>query len=520
MVLFLSGLLLWGPFGLAVFTLSTARFGATGMGPLAGVYLVGALFDFVMYVALAGGCLLAIYACIQKPWQNKPVSILFVLQLITLVGFVILGELSGKSILEPVQKIVRNIGSTSHDGRDIPSQFWEVMGAPSGNDGTRHPSDVEAARKMVISSVKLQRQLQDDVLYLLCQVAGFTDVQGLEFITKELRFGPTFACSFAQAAESAMEQHNYAAAAWLVDRADDAALPRLWGRMLMSVDHRQQDNVKPGEIDNETRALPIFESMLKRGLPMGPLPGSASLLHGAIFEGQPKVAALLLAHGADPNERPNNSPPLIFMAVKAGPAFLRPFLATPGLRLDVVGRSGESLMAAALGSNNTETLSLLLEAGVRFNPTALDVLEIKDLKLMQIMLDHGLNPRWRDAEGNTLLAYFYRTDTFPDIAAMLVKAGLPVNARNRYGATILNYVSADDFRTDARDALIALGARPGKTDQRLLMQYPRGGAAAGVSYEIRLQTGKKITGRTDIFGKTSWVPDGTPYESERVWSSP
>lgn len=96
LVLFLSGLLFWGPVGLAVWTISTARFGASGMGPMAGVYLIGALFNFVLYAAFAGGCLLAIYACIQKPWQNKPVSILFVLQLITLAGFIVLGVLSSQ----------------------------------------------------------------------------------------------------------------------------------------------------------------------------------------------------------------------------------------------------------------------------------------------------------------------------------------------------------------------------------------------------------------------------------------
>ncbi|MBP1317426.1 hypothetical protein J2X56_003371 [Herbaspirillum sp. 1173] len=96
LVLFLSGLLFWGPVGLAVLTISTARFGASGMGPMAGVYLIGALFNFVLYAAFAGGCLLAIYACIQKPWQNKPVSILFVLQLITLAGFIVLGVLSSQ----------------------------------------------------------------------------------------------------------------------------------------------------------------------------------------------------------------------------------------------------------------------------------------------------------------------------------------------------------------------------------------------------------------------------------------
>ena len=50
----------------------------------------------MLFRSFAGGCLLAIYTCIQKPWQNKPVSILFVLQLITLAGFIVLGVLSSQ----------------------------------------------------------------------------------------------------------------------------------------------------------------------------------------------------------------------------------------------------------------------------------------------------------------------------------------------------------------------------------------------------------------------------------------
>lgn len=109
----------------------------------------------------------------------------------------------------------------------------------------------------------------------------------------------------------------------------------------------------------------------------------------------------------------------------------------------------------------------------------------------------------------------------------LVNAGLPLNATNRYGATILNYVTPDRSRVaeslaleslaEQWELLIGLGAHVGKEDRRFMFADERnGGVEVNKPYRIRLADGRVINGTTDVFGKASWTADGGKFEATIV----
>ncbi|OWY29729.1 hypothetical protein CEJ42_07655 [Herbaspirillum robiniae] len=519
-MLFVSGLLLWAPFPLAFLAVSSASFSASGMAGLGAVYLLQGLSAIIWHCAFVSALLLVAYVFIQKPWKRKPISILFVLQLLSLGGMAVMADKAGLAIFGPATTFVDYATDTSHRWSDPSSRFMQALGTPDWSVSPLHqPSDVAVARRLYKSSTSLRRQLQENG-NMFCKLALYIDPQGLEFLTKEVWTTPPPSCSLADAAENAMRYNNYPAATWLVERVDVADLPRLAEALQESTKHITSMNGDTANVDNESRVLPVFELMFKRGLRADSKPNGRSLLSRATQDRKAKIVAMLLAHGADPNEVVGKTP-LLHKAISLGSAFTKAFLAAPSVRVNVSGYDGGSTMYVAMLYANPDTIAALLDAGASLSASSEELVMAEDAKVLQLLLDHGANPRWRDQEGNTLLAYLYMKENFSEMAAILVKAGLPLNARNRYGATILNYLrSANKLEGDARKALIDLGAQQGKADRRLTLIYDGGQLIVNANYVIRLHSGKEIIGSTDLFGKTNWVPDGTPYEVELAGRPP
>lgn len=515
-LLFLSGMLLWGPFALALLTFSLASFGSTGMAGVGVISLADSMFTFILDCAFAGALLLAVYVVVQKPWREGALSFLFVLQLLSLGEVAAVASKEGVSIFDPAKDLATYAIDLLDQWRDASPQFMQALGAPPPEtDQPRHPSDVAAARKLFASSALLRRTLHDHG-GMLCELAQYTDPQGLQFLRTEVWPGPQPPCPLADAAEAAITHQNHATAAWLVDQVDVAELPRLAALLIASSNESSSANPDADRAAYQASALPVLERMLQRGLRADSRPNDTSLLSNAARRGEDRIAAVLLAHSADPNEILDDRTPLLQVAIGKGPALARAFLTAPGLRLDARDDDGRSALDVALAGEKVETVAALLDAGVSLDGLSRKLAAVRNPQLMRLLLDRGADPRWRDQDGNTLLAYMYIGPQFPQLASMLVKAGLLLNARNRHGATILNYLGDDDaVERDARKALIDLGAEPGKDDRRLTVTYTGSTqAAAAVEYTIRLQNGQKIAGRTDVFGKTDWVPDGSRYEIE------
>lgn len=513
LLLFLSGLLLWGPIALSAYVLSSARFSSSGMAGLAAVVLVENLSRFVMGSMLFGIVLLAIYGVIQRPWKKGRRSVLFVLQLIWLVVFLLQAGGTGISLTEPVTVAMRRAAAGWQSWNDPLPRFRQALGEPPDGNRSLHRSDLEEARKLFESSEALRNRLQDNG-HLLCEFAAYIDPQGLEFLLAQVWPGPQPPCSLKNAAERAIKQHNYDSAVWLMDRVEPAQLPQLAVRLLQRAQNDTSVNIDANQVDYDALALPVLERMFECGLRADSRPENVSLLTRAVRGDEAKMTAALIAHGADPNEVGDGTPLLHEAIVRGGLPLIQGFLAAPGLRLDVSGDLGWSTLKVAISSSDAATVAALLSSGAPLPTNSIDLIWAKDAQIMQLLLDHGMNPRARDADGNTLLAYMYQKPNFSKLAAVLVKAGLPLNARNRHGATILNYLENDDaLSIGAREALIELGAQLGKQDRRLVVTYAGGPhPVVGRDYTIRLQDGREIKGKTDIFGKTDWVPDGKPYE--------
>jgi ankyrin repeat protein len=393
-----------------------------------------------------------------------------------------------------------------------------ALGKDPDDSYIRHPSDLAAARKLIEENAVLRAELPDsgDVF---CDAAGYTDLKGLAFLLTEVWPKPGRTCAMKEAVGSAISSRRFDNADWLAGRLDMEDVPALGDALLRAAVKNTSVNVDSDTVDYDALALPVLQKLLAHGLKADATSDHWSLLELAIEGKEPKMAATLIAHGANANGKSYDGRTLLLIKALDSLPIVKALLATPGVQVDAADASGETALEVAIGSDDADVVAALLQAGAK-PPQATSygvplLASAGSAKILKLLLDRGGDPRWRDKDGNTLLAYA-SVHHFSELMPVLVDAGLPLNATNRYGATILNY--ADDsylgFSADDRVVLEKLGAKRGTKDHRLAIIYGPGDRARGVPYRIRLEDGKVMTGTTDVFGKTSWVQDGQKYEME------
>lgn len=399
--------------------------------------------------------------------------------------------------------------------------FEQALGKQDGEDAPRRPSDVASARKLMVTREPLRAALQESG-DLLCEAARYTDPDGLRFLLTEVWPKPEQTCPMKEAAQNALVWRRYDNAAWLADRVNAADLPDLALTLLQQVSRNDEPTGGNANApDEESLALPVMNRFLELGLQADAESSGTSLLAEVIRRKEVKLAALLLAHGADPNGKTSDadaSPLLVETARSGSLPLVKVFLAVPGIQLDAAGRSGMTALEAASGGDDAAIVAALLDAGAKL-PTKTSrrwplLVTSGNAEIAKLLIKHGADPRWQDVDGNTLLAYMNWNVKPAELIPVLVDAGLSLNTTNRYGATILNYASGDGALASLaaqRALLIKLGAKPGKADERLAIVYEPGHPASWSPYRIRLANGRVITGKTDVFGKTGWVPNGQKF---------
>jgi len=407
----------------------------------------------------------------------------------------------------------------------------------------RGSSDLPAVRKLWSEHQELHAIIAESRPGIFREAAEYTDPQGLQFLLTNVCPIPPQACSIKEAFEYALGVDRYDNAAWLVDHADKKDVTELSLNLLQMAqndpsmhassgkeygDPSTQDS--PGK-DYDALAVPVLERLFAAGLSANASGEKGSLLSISLENKEPKISAALIAHGASINGTVEDGTygkrPWLIAGVENGNVDLvRLFLKTPGVRLNDTDQEGETALEKAISNDQLELAQVLLDAGAtlrsetpRGMPSPL-LASAKSASMVQLLIKRGANPRWLDADGNTLLAYMYYDNHLSEIIPVLVAAGMPLNQKNKYGSTILNYADKDDGLkafAEQRTLLISLGAQAGKPDERVSFWYQDGiQPVVDQPYRIRLANGKVIKGKTDIFGKASWTPDGQKYHAEIV----
>lgn len=389
----------------------------------------------------------------------------------------------------------------------------------------RRPSDVGLARKLLKTSSVLQAALSQSGV-VLCRAADYSDPEGLRFLLTDVWPVPPAGCSIKDAFNSAQYTYRYDNAEWLASRADKADLVDLAERLVL-------DNSSAVQSDYDSQALPVLERLFSMGLAGNAEADGTSLLRLATVNKHPILAIALIKHGADINRKPDNadSVPLIEAVLSGSVPLVEIIASAPGTDLNTEDSDGDTALEKAIFVDRPEMAATLFKAGATLRPAMGDgrppLAAAGSARMVKLLLAHGADPCWRDADGNTLLPYLGLTAKLIDVIPALVSAGLPLNATNRYGATILNYATQDSAGgarslelaalAEQRELLLGLGARVGKEDRRFTFANDRrGGVEVNKAYRIRLGDGRVISGTTDVFGKASWTPDGRKFEATIV----
>lgn len=139
--------------------------------------------------------------------------------------------------------------------------------------------------------------------------------------------------------------------------------------------------------------------------------GFTPLHYAAVSVDDPRMAAMLLARGADVNARggPQHDTPLLLAANRGHVAVVHVLLKA-GARLNVQNRLGVSALGSAVFSQHLASARALLEAGAlinardRMGATPLWLAAYQgDLPMARLLLSYGADPRLPDARGRTPL---------------------------------------------------------------------------------------------------------------------
>jgi ankyrin repeat protein len=179
----------------------------------------------------------------------------------------------------------------------------------------------------------------------------------------------------------------------------------------------------------------------------------------------PKMIALLLKHGADPNtveggflqKRP------LFMAAEEGYESIVVLLIEAGAKVDQKDNRDNTAMSAAAEHGHAGTIRILAEEGADLNArdwlgrSPLEsALEHSHREAFETLLELGANP-YEQGKSKSNLLMFAASGGETSLLERLVKMGFDVNTKNENGDTALHW-AAWHGRGDVTDKLLQLGA--------------------------------------------------------------
>lgn len=239
---------------------------------------------------------------------------------------------------------------------------------------------------------------------VLCRAAGYSDPAGLHFLLTDVWPVPPEGCSIKNAFDSAQYTYRYDNAEWLAGRADRADLTDLAARLV-------SDDSSSAPSDYDSKALPVLERLFAMGLAGNAESDRISLLHLATLKKNPKLAIALIRHGADVNWAPNNfeSTPLTEAVLSGSVGLVDVIANAPGIQLNADSSDGKTALEEAIFEDQPEMVAALFKAGATLRPALRDggppLADARSAQMVKLLVAHGADPRWRDAEGNALLPY-------------------------------------------------------------------------------------------------------------------
>lgn len=214
--------------------------------------------------------------------------------------------------------------------------------------------------------------------------------------------------------------------------------------------------------------------------------GKNTVLHYACVRDQPDMVEWLISVGQNVNSRNHSNQRPLHWAAELGTLEVVKVLLAHGAKVNVqtnfsdLIRYTQTPLFMAVSRGHLEVARLLLQHRAKVNElndssntTALcEAVSKDDLKMMQLLLDHGALPRGISRKGDAPYEYFYfplGLVRSPEALDLLLQHGADVNERNRYQGTALHWlVDRMESRTlktpegqkllEVLDRLIALGA--------------------------------------------------------------
>ncbi len=246
----------------------------------------------------------------------------------------------------------------------------------------------------------------------------------------------------------------------------------------------------------------------------GPDSSGHTPLENAAINGQIKVAAFLLDHGADVNARGGTA---LFAATGAGNRAMVEFLLAHGADVNAINNSQQQtplFMAVQKGFAAVTEVLLANKADVNARDSEggtplFSAAQRGDLKIIQMLLAAGANVNLQDNNGESVLNYTIKTS--PEMVQALLAAGVNPNSENKDGRSPLSYATERDTPQVVK-LLLDAKADPnaGRLDAPLLCAIHKQNAAA---VEFLLQAGAYPNAKTMINWPVSfgggYYPSGT-----------
>jgi ankyrin repeat protein len=194
--------------------------------------------------------------------------------------------------------------------------------------------------------------------------------------------------------------------------------------------------------------------LLKRGAnPNTERSGGLTVLHWASKGGHVKVMRLLIDHGANVNARDSDGTftPLVEAASSREPQATK-------LLLDAGAKPDGAELAMACWLGRTETVNILLTAGVNPDTGIVSAAQGRHADLVQLLLDKGANVNAKSKGGNTAL-HTGALQGGLKVVQLLLKAGADPNAVNDSGESPLHMAVSGDADIERVKLLVQSGSR-------------------------------------------------------------
>lgn len=138
------------------------------------------------------------------------------------------------------------------------------------------------------------------------------------------------------------------------------------------------------------------------------------------------------------------------------------FLLDHGALIDGRDETGATYLQTAIDNDEEEIVELLIERGANVNVAdedgATPLMQVESIEIARLLLEHGANVNATDKEGQTALHLLTSEPGRIEFAELLITHGADVNARDHEGYTPLDYV-VEGFDYDFALLLVSHGAR-------------------------------------------------------------